>query len=34
MANLACLLREKGVNVPQHVMDVEGMAREVLKCRS
>ena len=34
MANLACLLRDKGVNVPQHVMDVEGMAREVLKCRS
>ena len=34
MANLACLLREKGVEVPHHVMDVEGMAREVLKCRS
>ncbi|MBR5231662.1 MAG: energy-coupling factor transporter ATPase [Clostridia bacterium] len=34
MANLACLLREKGVDVPHHVMDVEGMAQEVLKCRS
>ena len=34
MANLACLLRDKGISVPQHVMDVESMAREVLKCRS
>ena len=34
MANLACLLRDQGVNVPHHVMDVEGMAREVLTCRS